>query len=91
MARSLDSDPARANFLAYQIKEKKADKPCPRCGNHHFSIVGESALNVRPPGTWGLNARDVPITVVACSNCGFISLHASAILEKVPGLLGGAQ
>jgi ribosomal protein L37E len=84
-------DSARANDLARQLKDKKADKPCPRCGHVHFSIAGESAVAINPPGMFGLTTHHIPATVVACSRCGYLSLHANAILEKSLGLLGSAQ
>jgi ribosomal protein S27AE len=76
--------------VARQLKDKNADKPCPRCGHVHFSVVGETGVGVNPTGMAGLNAGHIPAVIVACSKCGFLSLHATAILDRHLGLLGGA-
>jgi ribosomal protein S27AE len=84
-------DSSQASRLAQLLKQKKADRPCPRCGHVHFSIVGETGIGINPPGMAGLSTSHIPATVVACSKCGYLSLHANAILEKPLDLLGGVS
>ena len=60
-----------------KLKEKCAINSCPRCNAHKFSIAGTSYLPlIDKPGDITLGGQNVPVVLVACENCGFISQHA---------------
>ncbi|MBI5557499.1 MAG: hypothetical protein HY885_07665 [Deltaproteobacteria bacterium] len=101
-------DQYQLDEVARNLKAKGALKPCPRCDSSNFSIIGESEIVVEklPPKTpggllGGLYALGVttkttmPIVVIACDNCGYISQHAkAALVTSHPaglGLLGRSR
>ena len=77
-------DKNQINEVVKALNSKNVNQPCPRCATNHFSIIGESEIIVmQPPQTAGILAglmppskTTMPIIVVACDNCGFISQHA---------------
>jgi predicted nucleic-acid-binding Zn-ribbon protein len=80
----------RAKF-SQALEDRSVTQPCPRCGNHRFSVLGMSNLKVVGGGAGLLSAfleRDVPTVVVVCNNCGFLSNHAAAVLS---GEVGGGR
>jgi predicted nucleic-acid-binding Zn-ribbon protein len=78
-----------AASLASQLKKKGVTLPCPRCGHKHFSIVGQTSLAVATGGgLLGMFGQDVPAVVVGCGNCGYLTLHSSAVLQKPSGMRG---
>jgi hypothetical protein len=73
---------------AGKLAQRGVNRPCPRCGHLHFSVLGEGKLTVAaPPGSGLLNQllppvlRDLPIVVLGCSNCGYITQHSTAVLD----------
>ena len=84
----------RLEYLASRLNIKGASLPCPRCGHVHFTVLGESSLSLQMPGGF-LNLgeiRGVPVTHVACHNCGLITTHATKALEAEPlGMFGGVM
>ena len=80
-------DERRAKIVK-TLKEKKAVKSCPRCGEKKFAILNGffNPIIEEEPGAVSIpNERvsTVPCTVIVCKNCGFISLHALGRLEKL--------
>lgn len=85
-------DTRQLNEVIAALNKKQVNQPCPRCLSNNFSIVGESEILVaRPPSEpKGLLARaglsslpskiTMPIIIVTCDNCGYVSQHAKAAL-----------
>lgn len=77
----------RIEELTEALKGKNAGKPCARCGNTRFEVVGEQNIEVSRPGTGLLGSfmehqQAVQAVLVACSHCGNISTHSIGILTK---------
>jgi predicted nucleic-acid-binding Zn-ribbon protein len=53
--------------------------PCPRCGNPNFALIESAALPTLGPNTVDLG-RTIPVAVVACTKCGYLSQHAYGVL-----------
>lgn len=65
------------------LTEKKATRPCHRCGNVNFSLLdGYSNFNLQEnlTGALVLGGPTVPVVHIACNNCGVISSHAIGAL-----------
>jgi ribosomal protein S27AE len=74
----------RANLIIQALSKKGVNKPCPRCGHPHFSVVAETAIPINSdPAVVALNVEVVPTVIVACSNCGFVTQHALGALDLV--------
>lgn len=70
-------DPARRKQIVAAIEEKKATAPCPRCGALSFSVAGEASLPLQEPDKgYVLGGPVVPVAMIVCTNCGYVSLHA---------------
>lgn len=64
------------------LKDRGVDEPCPMCGNSKFTFAGESEI---PVGDNRKNNGDyVPIAIIACRNCGYITQHALGPLGLFP-------
>jgi predicted nucleic-acid-binding Zn-ribbon protein len=76
-------DKNRQEQIITTLKQKGASQPCPRCRNLEFDIVGEAEIpliaNQLARWSESLSAH-IPILLVACSNCGYIAMHAIAVL-----------
>lgn len=86
--------PSEVTRLTEALRVKGAFRPCPRCGHTHFSVLGDSKINLSTTPGEGIQAMfgaTVETVVVGCSNCGYIITHAKAALlgQTTPrGLLG---
>lgn len=74
--------------LVDELTRRGAVKPCPRCGARAFTLLeGFGSLNLQPnvvaAGAFG--GPSVPMVIVLCTNCGFVSPHAVGILVPAPG------
>jgi len=61
--------------------------PCPRCGKNKFIILDgyfNQPLQEKIKGDIVFGGPAIPSVVTACSNCGFISLHALGALGLLP-------
>ncbi|WP_255757757.1 hypothetical protein [Massilia sp. erpn] len=81
------SEVNRIQELTEALKAKNAGRPCTRCGNTRFEVVGEQAIEVSRPGSGLLSSlmdhqQTVQAVLVACSHCGNISTHSIGILSK---------
>lgn len=76
---TMDDD--RKQAVAAALNARDVRSPCPRCGARKFEILDETILRLERTGALVLGNQVIPVVVVACANCGFISLHASGILE----------
>lgn len=72
----------RSEMIVEALRKKGVQKPCPRCESHQFSVVAETELPISPPPGFSSSGGDaMPAVIVACSNCGFVTLHALGYLE----------
>jgi predicted nucleic-acid-binding Zn-ribbon protein len=75
-------DKNRLNQVVDALNRKNVNQPCPRCTCSNFSVIGEAEITVTQPPLGGLlrsfsGAKTImPIVVVTCDNCGFVSQHA---------------
>lgn len=77
-------DDDKKNKIAQALSKKGVKLPCPRCGGINFEIVGQTLLALNEnPNTYNFGPA-VPCAMVACSNCGFITLHALGPLNLMP-------
>ena len=82
----------RKNELITLLTEKGATEPCPRCKNPQFELLGELSIPFeeedrgpfRPPIP---KASAIPVIILACNNCGYITYHAEGILNPKHGFL----
>ena len=75
----------RKNIIAAELNKRGIDKPCPRCGEHRFEIVDETSIKVEPPGVFLPRNRVLPVVIILCATCGWVTLHSSAVLGLLPG------
>ena len=70
-------DATRRQHIISALEAKRVNMPCPRCGTRSFDLVAESTIQIQErPGTFVVGGPAIPVVVVACSNCGFITEHA---------------
>ena len=71
--------------IAKAIIEKGATKPCPRCGQSDFTIAEDLSLVTLNSnlGSVAIGGPAIPVALVVCSNCGFLSQHAIGVLDLV--------
>ena len=64
------------------LKERGADRPCPRCGNPDWALLdGYHMVSVQPQfQTTVLGGPAVPCIATVCTRCGFLSQHALGAL-----------
>jgi len=92
-------DRNKLNEIITALNRKNVSQPCPRCAAKNFSVVGESEISVTQPpsqaggmvslASLGRNIptkTTMPIIIVTCDNCGYISQHAVAALGLTPSL-----
>jgi predicted nucleic-acid-binding Zn-ribbon protein len=75
----------RSERIVETLKERGAVKPCPRCGTERFEVVAETSV-VMPGGVPNSPREDrfVPVVMIACKNCGWLSQHALVALGMMP-------
>jgi ribosomal protein L37E len=80
--KSLDRDE-----VAQKLSEKGATKPCHRCGQNSFTVLeGYTNIQLQDDFKTGLviGGPSVPVTHIACNNCGAITSHALGALDMLP-------
>ncbi len=76
-------DKQRQDEIIRVLQAKGVDKPCPRCGNEKFEVVGETGipLNDHPnPHMFSAIVPVLPIVLIACNFCGYLTHHAQGLL-----------
>jgi len=64
------------------LQSKGVNKPCPRCSSYNFEVVGQTILPLNDnPRELILGGDVIPFAIVACSNCGYTTLHALSSLN----------
>lgn len=101
-------DQRRLEEIIDALNRKQVTKPCPRCSSNEFSIIGESEIQITKSfspsgpalghmmGLYQQNTATLPIIIVTCDNCGYISQHALEALNlpfpnSNMGLFGGLK
>lgn len=77
-----ESWPEFKKKVAAALEERKALRPCPRCGHEGFTMV-DGLFNQplqKELGGLVIGGPAVPSVVIACTNCGFLSQHALGML-----------
>jgi len=68
------------NRIFHQLAKKSAvTNSCDRCGSPKFGVLGRMHLPVHDP-LHAETTKDIPTVIVACHDCGHLSLFA---LEKL--------
>jgi hypothetical protein len=73
--------------IAKTLTTRGATKPCHRCGHTKFVVIdGYSTYPLQSELNGGivLGGPAVPVTLVACENCGAITPHAVGVLGLLP-------
>lgn len=84
MAEILERE--RGQKLIQALRDKGVDRPCPRCGTTRFDVVGEALVALNDdPNMITVGGPSIPVVLVACSHCGFLSQHAQAVLGVMRG------
>ena len=77
---------SRIDEYVQAIQSKGVDAPCPRCNNTRFDILGESTLPIQEnPNVVQVGGPSIPVVIIACAQCGFITLHAQGVLGMMKG------
>jgi ribosomal protein S27AE len=65
-----------------RLREKGADKPCPRCGHLSFSVIDGFFNQTIQENFSGfvIGGQSIPAVVTACNNCGYIAQHSLGVL-----------
>ena len=89
-------DQFRKRDLIALLTEKGATEPCPRCKNPQFELLGEAAIPFeeedqsffKPIAPVAPKLSAIPVIILACNNCGYITYHAEGILNPRQSFLG---
>ena len=67
--------------IAAALMQRGVKAPCPRCNSYNFEIVGLTTLFINEDQNFlKIGGPGISTVIVACSNCGFITLHALNVL-----------
>lgn len=79
-------DQDQKNAIIKNLEEKGAKLPCPRCGKTHFSIIDGYFNHIlqKEYNSLVIGGPTIPVVVIACTNCGFLSQHALGGLGLLP-------
>lgn len=78
-------DEEKKKQVALALVHKGVNLPCPRCGGKNFEVVGQTFLPINDnPNFLLVGGPMVPSIIIACSNCGFLTLHALEPLHLLP-------
>lgn len=78
-------DDEKKAIIANALVGKGVQLPCPRCNAVNFEVVGQTSLQLNDNfHNITLGGPSVPTAIIACSNCGFITLHALGVLNLIP-------
>ncbi len=61
------------NIIINKLKDLSVKNPCCRCNGINFEIVDKTDIILS-------NKKIMPSCVVACSNCGNITLHSLGVI-----------
>jgi uncharacterized Zn finger protein len=76
----------RLDQVVRVLQSKGVNKACPRCGHMKFSVIGETLIPLHEnPNSFVIGGPSIPVVIVACDNCGYITQHASVPLGLTTG------
>lgn len=77
--------PEQFNKVVAKVQERGVSETCPRCNTDTWKVE-LMTLNVSQPVTPLALATQasVPVAVVICANCGFLSFHSLRVLGLEP-------
>ncbi len=85
-------DEEKKTQVANALLNKGVKLPCPRCGTKNFEVVGQTFLPINDnPNLFLIGGPMIPSVIIACSNCGFLTLHALEPLQLLPSKDKGEQ
>jgi hypothetical protein len=75
--------------VAAALDRVGAKLPCPRCANTSFSLIpGYASFQLLPDlnhlGDVVIGGASLPVVIVVCTRCGFLSQHALGSLGLLP-------
>lgn len=75
----------RAKFAAF-LQSKKANPNCISCGANNWTIPDDDSATLRLPilergNVISMPGPAIPSYIMICGNCGFIRMHAVAIVD----------
>ena len=74
-------DKNRFDLIAKALEREAVTRPCPRCGNSQFQIVGEGLISIQTdPTVFTIGGPGIPTVIVGCSKCGCLFQHATNLL-----------
>jgi uncharacterized Zn finger protein len=79
-------DKERQEEIIRVLQAKGVDKPCPRCGNEKFELIGETGIQLSEnpnPLMFSIMGPIVPVILISCTHCGFLTQHAQGPLGLV--------
>ncbi|MBR6123816.1 hypothetical protein IKQ19_09540 [Candidatus Saccharibacteria bacterium] len=71
------------NRVIQKLTEKGAVLPCSRCGNQQFSVLdgySKIMLDENIDGSIRIGGPSVPVSIVVCTKCGAVTMHALGAL-----------
>jgi hypothetical protein len=78
--------PEQKQKIADALNLRKANHPCPRCGNNNFTLLDGYFSQPIQQDLKGivLGGPSIPSAVVVCNQCGYMSQHALGVLNLLP-------
>lgn len=79
-------DPKKRAEIIKALDERGVRLPCPRCGNHSFTIIDGFFNETIQATTNSINigGRTIPSVITVCNKCGYLSQHAIGVLGLLP-------
>ena len=75
-------DQIRKEKIIKALQSKCVSLPCPRCQSTNFNVVGQTTMSLNDdPKVATLGGAVVPAALIACVQCGFITLHSLGVLD----------
>lgn len=67
------------------LHKNGVELPCPRCSSINFEVVGQTIVSLNDNArVLTLGGPAIPSAIIACSHCGFMTLHALSSLNISP-------
>jgi hypothetical protein len=69
------------------LQARGVSASCPRCNNKHWMINENPSpwaglWGANPKSEFSLDAQIYPVTILMCTNCGFISPHSKHVFDE---------
>lgn len=79
-------DKERQEEVIKLLTAKGVTKPCPRCGNEKFELIGGTGVQLQEninSRFFSTTGRIVPVVLVSCSHCRYLTQHAQGPLGLI--------